>query len=193
MSVKLCKGEKVSLTKERPSLKNILIGLGWDTNRYDGEADFDLDASVFLLKSNGKVGNDNDFIFYNNLAHPTNCIIHTGDNRTGVGDGDDETIKVDFSKIPETYDKFAVTVTIHEAESRLQNFGMVDNAYVRIVDEETNEELLRFDLSEDYSTQTSLVFAELCRHNGGWSFKAIGSGYNGGLLTLCSHYGIAAE
>lgn len=193
MLVKLSKGEKVSLSKKYPSLKKIRIGLGWDTNKYDGEFDFDLDASAFLLKSDNKIGNERDFIFYNNLTHPTNCIVHTGDNRTGVGDGDDESIVVDFTKIPNDYEKLAITVTIHEAESRLQNFGMVENAYIRIVNEETDEELLRFDLSEDYSTQTALVFAELYKYNGGWSFKAVGSGYTGGLIALCSQYGINAE
>ena len=140
MLVKLSKGEKVSLSKQYPSLKKIKVGLGWDVNRYDGEDDFDLDASIFLLKSNGKVGNERDFIFYNNLTHPTNCIVHTGDNRTGMGDGDDESIIVDFSKIPSEYEKLAITATIHDADSRLQNFGMVENAYIRIVNEETDDE-----------------------------------------------------
>lgn len=150
MSVSLSKGQRVDLTKGRPSLKNIFVGLGWDINHYDGEADFDLDASAFMTKANGKVGSDGDFIFY-------------------------------------------VTVTIYDAENRLQNFGMVENAYVRVVDADTGEELMRFDLSEDFSTETALVVAEIYRHNGEWKFKAVGSGYSGGLKSLCSQYGIDAE
>ena len=193
MSVSLEKGERVSLTKNRPSLNKILVGLGWDINHYDGEYSFDLDASVFMTKANGKVGNDNDFIFYGNLVHPTKSIAHTGDNRTGEGNGDDEVIKVKLNDIPSDYMNLVVSVTIYDAQTRLQNFGMVNNAYIRIVDEETNEELLRYDLSEDFSTETALVVAEIYRHNGEWKFKAVGSGYNGGLRSLCSQYGIDVE
>lgn len=193
MSVSLSKGQRVDLTKGRPSLKNILVGLGWDINHYDGEADFDLDASVFMAKENGKVGNDEDFIFYGNLEHSSKSVKHMGDNRTGEGDGDDEVIKIKLDKIPSDYETLAVTVTIYDAESRLQNFGMVGNAYVRVVDEETGEELIRFDLSEDFSTETALVVAEIYKHNGEWKFKAVGSGYNGGLKALCNQYGIDAE
>lgn len=193
MSVRLEKGQRVDLTKGRPSLNKILVGLGWDTNRYDGEADFDLDTSVFMVKEDGKVGEDRDFVFYGNLEHPSKCIIHTGDNRTGEGDGDDETIKVELSKIPSDYTKLAITVTIYDAESRLQNFGMVENAYVRLIDESTGEELLRYDLSEDFFNETALVVAEIYKHNGSWKFKAVGSGYNGGLQILCRQYGIDAE
>ena len=191
MGVSLSKGERISLTKDRPSLNKILIGLGWDLNRYEG--DFDLDTSVFLTKANGKVGHDKDFVFYGNLEHPTKSIVHTGDNRTGEGSGDDEVIKVKLNSIPSDYTNLAVAVTIYDAQTRLQNFGMVNNAYIRIVDEETNEELLRYDLSEDFSTETALVVAEIYKHNGEWKFKAVGSGYNGGLQTLCSRYGIDAE
>lgn len=193
MSVTLSKGQRVDLNKDKPSLNKVLIGLGWDANKYDGEADFDLDASVFLVKDNGNVGKDQDFVFYGNPEHPTKCIIHTGDNRTGAGDGDDETIKVELNKIPSEYTKLAITVTIYDAESRLQNFGMVENAYIRLYDEITNEELLRYDLSEDFSTETAIVFAEIYKHNGYWKFKAVGSGYNGGLKSLCYQYGIDAE
>ena len=193
MSVSLSKGERVSLTKGRPSLNKILVGLGWDVNHYDGESNFDLDASVFMIKENGKVGNDNDFIFYGNLVHPTKSVEHTGDNRTGDGDGDDEVIKVKLNEIPSGYTSIVVTVTIYDAITRLQNFGMVNNAYIRITDEETNDEIIRYDLSEDFSTETALVVGEIYKHNGEWKFKAIGSGYNGGLLALCSQYGIDAE
>lgn len=193
MSVSLSKGQRVDLTKGRPSLKNILVGLGWDINHYDGEADFDLDASVFMIKENGKVGKDEDFIFYGNFEHSSKSVKHMGDNRTGEGDGDDEVIKIKLDKIPSDYETLAVTVTIYDAESRLQNFGMVGNAYVRVVDEETGEELIRFDLSEDFSTETALVVAEIYKHNGEWKFKAVGSGYNGGLKALCNQYGIDAE
>lgn len=193
MSVILSKGEKVELTKGNPSLSKIMVGLGWDTNQYDGETDFDLDASVFLLKNNGRVGNDKDFVFYGNLTHVSQSIVHTGDNRTGEGDGDDEVIKVDLSKVPDEYSQISVVVTIYEAEKRLQNFGMVSNAYIRLVDENNGEEILRYDLSEDFSTQTALVIGEIYKYNGEWKFKAVGSGYNGGLSQLCSMFGIDAE
>ena len=193
MSVSLTKGQRVDLTKGRPSLKKVLIGLGWDVNQYDGEADFDLDASVFMTKENGKVGSDDDFIFYGNLEHRTKCVVHTGDNRTGDGDGDDEVIKVNFDAIPSDYINLSVAVTIYDADNRLQNFGMVNNAYVRVADEETGEELIRYDLSEDFSTETAIVVAEIYKKNGEWKFKAVGSGYNGGLAALCRQYGIDAE
>ena len=193
MSVSLIKGQRVDLTKGRPSLKNILIGLGWDVNQYSGESDFDLDASVFMTKENEKVGSDDDFVFYGNLEHKTKSVIHTGDNRTGDGYGDDEVIKVRFDSIPSDYTKLSVAVTIYDADNRLQNFGMVNNAYVRVVDEETGEELIRYDLSEDFSTETAIVVADIYKKNGEWKFKAVGSGYNGGLASLCRQYGIDAE
>ena len=146
-----------------------------------------------MTKENSKVGKDEDFIFYGNLEHSSKSVKHMGDNRTGEGDGDDEVIKIKLDKIPSDYETLAVTVTIYDAESRLQNFGMVGNAYVRVVDEETGEELIRFDLSEDFSTETALVVAEIYKHNGEWKFKAVGSGYNGGLKALCNQYGIDAE
>ena len=193
MAISLQKGQRVDLTKDRPSLKNVLIGLGWDINHYDGETDFDLDASAFMTKANGKVGNENDFIFYGNLNHESGSVQHMGDNRTGEGDGDDEVIKVQLDKIPSDYDTISFTVTIYEAEKRLQNFGMVENAYVRLIDEDTGEELVRFDLTEDFSTETALVVAEIYKRDGQWKFAAIGSGYDGGLKALCKEYGIDAE
>ena len=193
MSVSLSKGQRVDLTKDRPSLKNIFVGLGWDISHYDGESDFDLDASVFMTKENGKVGSDGDFVFYGNLAHNSKSVVHMGDNRTGEGEGDDEVINIKLDKVPDDYESIAVTVTIYDAESRLQNFGMVENAYVRVVDADTGEELMRFDLSEDFSTETAIVVAEIYRHNGEWKFKAVGSGYNGGLAALCRQYGIDPE
>lgn len=193
MAISLQKGQRVDLTKDRPSLKNVLIGLGWDINHYDGETDFDLDASAFMTKANGKVGNENDFIFYGNLNHVSGSVQHMGDNRTGEGDGDDEVIKVQLDKIPSDYDTISFTVTIYEAEKRLQNFGMVENAYVRLIDEDTGEELVRFDLTEDFSTETALVVAEIYKRDGQWKFAAIGSGYDGGLKALCKEYGVDAE
>lgn len=193
MAVSLNKGQRVSLTKGNPALDKVMIGLGWDINQYDGESDFDLDASVFLLKRNGKVGNDSDFVFYGNLEHPSHSVIHTGDNRTGVGDGDDETIEVTLSGLPTDYERLVVVITIYDAEHRLQNFGMISNAYIRLIDENIGEEIVRYDLSEDFSTQTALVVGEIYRHRGQWQFKAIGSGYNGGLAKLCATYGIDAE
>lgn len=190
MSINLTKGQKIDLTKTNPGLTKALIGLGWDTNRYDGGYDFDLDASAFLVGTNGKVNNDLDFIFYNNLEHSSKSVIHTGDNRTGEGDGDDEAIIIDFSKVPSNIEKIAITVTIHDAIQRVQNFGQVTNAFVRVVNDETGSEVLRYDLTEDFSIETALVFCELYRHNGEWKFSAIGSGFQGGLGSLCQNYGL---
>ncbi len=190
MSINLSKGQKINLTKDNPGLKKVIVGLGWDTNRYDGGYDFDLDASVFMIGENGKVNNDFDFVFYNNLEHPSGSVIHTGDNRTGEGDGDDESVLIDFSKIPASIDKIGITVTIHDAVQRVQNFGQVSNAFVRIVNEETGREILRYDLTEEFSIETALVFCELYRHEGGWKFSAVGSGFQGGLDSLCKNYGL---
>lgn len=190
MSVNLTKGQKVSLTKGNPGLKNVVVGLGWDVNAFDSGADFDLDASAFLLGANGKTAASTDFVFYNNLQHPSGAVTHTGDNLTGEGEGDDESIKVDLSKVPASVEKIAFTATIHEAEARRQTFGQVSNAYIRIYDENTNQELLRYDLGEDFSIETAVVFGELYKHNGEWKFNAIGSGYQGGLAALCGSYGI---
>lgn len=190
MAINLKKGEKIDLTKSNPGLKEVIIGLGWDTNKYDGGAEFDLDASVFMVGSNGKVNNDVDFIFYNNLEHTSKSVIHTGDNRTGEGEGDDEAIIIDFSKVPSNIEKIAITVTIHDAIARGQNFGQVTNGFVRVVNKESNNELLRYDLTEDFSVETALIFCELYRHNNEWKFSAIGSGFEGGLESLCKNYGL---
>lgn len=190
MAVSLSKGQKVDLTKTNPGLTKAVVGLGWDTNKYDGSADFDLDASAFLLDVNGKVVKDEDFIFYNNLESETKAVIHTGDNRTGEGEGDDEAIIIDFSKVPSHIEKIAISVTIHDAAERHQNFGQVSNAFIRIVNESNNEEILRYDLAEDFSIETVLVIAELYRHNGEWKFNAVGSGFQGGLIALCKNFGV---
>lgn len=190
MAITLSKGQKVSLTKTNPGLKNILVGLGWDTNKYDGGFAFDLDSAVFLLEENGKVSSDLDFVFYNNLKHPSGAVEHLGDNLTGEGDGDDEQIKMDLSLVPTNISKIAFTVTIHEALERRQNFGQVNNSYVRVVNSDTNEELLNYELGEDFSIETALIVCEIYRHNGEWKFNALGSGFEGGLEALCRNFGI---
>ena len=182
MAVSLSKGQKVDLTKGNPGLSKIIVGLGWDTNKYDGRADFDLDAAAFLLAANGKVASDSDFVFYGNLKHSSGGVEHMGDNLTGEGDGDDEQIKVNLAAVPASVDKISFTVTIYEAESRKQNFGQVSNAYIRIVDETSNAELIRYDLGEDFSVETAVVVGELYRNNGEWKFNAIGSGSSSRLL-----------
>ena len=190
MPINLTKGQKVDLTKGHPGLKNIMIGLGWDVNAFDSGANFDLDASVFMVGENGKCPTDQEFIFYGNLKHKSGSVEHMGDNLTGEGDGDDEQIKIDLSKIPENIARVAFTVTIYDAENRRQNFGQVSNAYIRIVDTVTNQEIIRYDLGEDFSIETAVVVGEIYRINGEWKFNAIGSGFQGGLAALCGHYGI---
>jgi tellurium resistance protein TerD len=190
--VSLSKGSNVSLSKEAPGLKKALVGLGWDPRNTDG-AQFDLDASVFLLTTAGKVRGDSDFIFYNNKVSSDGSVLHTGDNRTGEGDGDDESIKLNLALIPAEIDKLVFVVTIDEAVKRGQNFGQVGGAFIRIADDETGKEVLRYDLSEDYSTETALLFGELYRHAGDWKFRAVGAGYAGGLASVCSQYGINAS
>ena len=190
MAVCLKKGQKVDLTKGNPGLRKVVVGLGWDVNRYDGGAEFDLDASAFMLGVSGRVNDDNDFIFYGNGTHASGSVVYGGDNRTGAGDGDDEQITVDLSKVPANIDKIDFTVTIYEAEERRQNFGQVSNAYVHILDEATGAELIRYDLEEDYSIETALVVGELYRHGGEWKFNAIGSGFQGGLTALCRNFGV---
>lgn len=190
MAINLQKGQKVDLTKGNPSLTKIMVGLGWDVNRYDGGADFDLDASAFLLGANGKVISDSDFVFYGNLKHNSGSVEHMGDNLTGEGEGDDEQIVVDLSKVPANVEKIAFTVTIYEAEQRRQNFGQVSNSYIRILDETSNQEIIHYDLGEDFSIETAVVVGELYRHNGEWKFNAIGSGFQGGLAALCRNYGV---
>lgn len=192
MAISLQKGQKIDLTKTNPGLTKVLVGLGWDTNKYDGGADFDLDAAVFLLGDSGKVNSDADFVFYGNLKHASGSVEHLGDNLTGAGDGDDEQIKVDLAAVPANVTKIDFTVTIYDAEARRQNFGQVSNAFIRIVNEATGEELLRFDLGEDFSIETAVVVAELYRNNGEWKFNAIGSGFSGGLAALCRNFGVNA-
>lgn len=190
MPVNLTKGQKVDLTKGKPSLKKLMVGLGWDVNHYDGGHDFDLDAAAFMLGADGKVLSDAEFVFYGNLKHASGAVEHQGDNLTGEGDGDDEQIMVDLSKVPANVEKIAFTVTIYEAEQRRQNFGQVSNSFIRIVDEVNNEELIRYDLGEDFSIETAVVVGELYRHSGEWKFNAIGSGFQGGLAALCRNYGV---
>ena len=190
MAVSLRKGQKVDLTKTNPSLKKILVGLGWDTNKYDGGFDFDLDAAAFLLADTGKVTGDEDFVFYNNLKHQSGSVEHMGDNLTGAGEGDDEEIKVDLEKVPANISKIDFTVTIYEADKRNQTFGQVSNAYIRVVDDTTGEEIIRYDLGEDFSVETAVVVGELYRHNGEWKFNAIGSGFSGGLAALGRNFGV---
>lgn len=191
MAINLQKGQRVSLDN---SMKLALVGLGWDTNRYDGGSDFDLDASAFLLGENGKLNRDEDFIFYNNLTSRNDAVVHTGDNLTGDGDGDDEVIFIDFSKIPSDIKKIAICVTIHDAEARRQNFGQVSNAYIRIAKrsdefDEVGEPVLKFDLEEEFSIETALVVAEIYEKNGEWKFNAVAAGYQGGLEAIIRSFG----
>lgn len=189
MAISLSKGGNVSLTKSAPGLTNILIGLGWDARATDG-AGFDLDASAFLLTPDGKVRSDTDFIFFNQPASADGSVKHLGDNTTGEGEGDDEQMTVDLSKVPADVDKIAISVTIHDAEVRKQTFGMVSQAFVRIVNAGDNSEIVRYDLSEDFSIETALVFGEVYRHSGEWKFKAVGQGFQGGLGAMAKSYGV---
>ncbi len=190
MPINLTKGQKVDLTKGNPGLTSIMVGLGWDVNAFDSGAAFDLDATAFMLGDNAKCPTDKDFIFYGNLKHASESVEHMGDNLTGEGDGDDEQIKVDLTKIPANISKIAFAVTIYDAEARRQNFGQVSNSFIRIVDNSNGQELIRYDLGEDFSIETAVVVGELYRNNGEWKFNAIGSGFQGGLAALCGHYGI---
>lgn len=192
MAVSLSKGQRVSLDK---SLTLALVGLGWDTNQYDGGNDFDLDAAAFLLGENGKAMQDTDFVFYNNLNGRDGAVVHTGDNLTGEGDGDDEVIMINFAKIPAEIKKIAITVTIHDAVNRKQNFGQVSNAYVRVArmanEQDTRgAEVLKFDLVEDFSVETAIVVCEIYRNGNDWKFNAVAAGYQGGLSALCQSFGI---
>lgn len=189
MAVSLTKGGNISLSKTDPTLKNLIVGLGWDARPTDG-ADFDLDASVFMVKEDGKVRSDSDFIFYNQTKSTCGSIEHTGDNRTGAGDGDDEAVIVLLDKIPADIQRVVFVVTIHDAESRKQNFGQVSKAYVRVVNKDSNSEVARYDLSEDASIETAMVFGEIYKHGAEWKFKAVGQGYAGGLAALARQYGI---
>ena len=193
MPVCLQKGQKDSLTKGNPGLTKVIVGLGWDVNQFDTGGDFDLDAAAFLLGANGKVSGSEDFIFYGNLTHASGSVQHLGDNLTGEGDGDDEQIQFDLSRVPSQINNIVFAVTIYEAESRQQNFGQISNAFIRICNADTGEEILRYDLGEDFSIETAAVFGEMYRNNGEWKFNAIGSGYQGGLAALCSSYGVDVE
>ncbi len=189
MAVSLQKGGRISLDKAAPGLKNVHVGLGWDPRATDG-AEFDLDASAFMVAASGKVRGDADFIFYNQLKSPCGSVEHTGDNRSGAGEGDDEVIYVYLDRVPADIAKIVFTVTIHEADIRKQNFGQVGNAYIRLVNKDTGAEVVRFDLGEEYSTETAMVFAELYRSGAEWKFNAIGQGYAGGLAPMARQYGV---
>ncbi|SFR65362.1 TerD family protein [Anaeromicropila populeti] len=193
MPVCLQKGQKVSLTKDNPGLSKVVVGLGWDVNQFDTGGSFDLDTAAFLLTDSGKVSRSEDFVFFGNLNHPSGSVQHMGDNLTGAGDGDDEQMKINLSVIPENITKIAFTVTIYEAEQRRQNFGQINNAFIRIYDEVTGDELLRYDLGEDFSIETAAVFGELYKNGNEWKFNAIGSGFQGGLAALCANYGVDVE
>lgn len=189
MAISLSKGGNVNLSKEAPGLNKIVVGLGWDARATDGVA-FDLDASAFLVKLDGKVRSDNDFCFYNNKVVADGAVQHAGDNLTGVGEGDDETVKVELAKIPADLDKVVFAVTIHEAETRKQNFGQVSHAYIRVINEENGQEIARYDLSEDASIETAMIFGEIYRIGSDWKFKAVGQGFAGGLGPLAKSFGV---
>lgn len=190
MAISLSKGGNVNLSKEAPGLNKIVVGLGWDARATDGAA-FDLDASAFLINQDGKVRSDSDFCFYNNKVVADGAVQHTGDNTTGAGEGDDETVKVELSKIPADLDKVVFAVTIHEADARKQNFGQVNHAYIRVVNEDGGQEIARYDLSEDASTETAMIFGEIYRVGTDWKFKAVGQGFAGGLGALASSFGVS--
>lgn len=189
MAISLTKGGNVNLSKEAPGLTNITVGLGWDPRATDGQ-EFDLDAIGFLVNEGGKVRNDKDFIFFNNLTSDNGAVEHTGDNRTGEGDGDDEKIKINLASIPADVSKVAVCAIIYEGQARNQNFGQVGEAYIRIVNDNGDSEIARYDLSEDGSTETAMIFGELYRHSGDWKFRAVGQGFSGGLGPLASSFGV---
>jgi tellurium resistance protein TerD len=191
MAISLQKGGNVNLSKEAPGLTKVVIGLGWDPRATDGSA-FDLDGSAFMLKADAKVRGDADFIFYNNLKSSDGSVLHAGDNTSGTGEGDDEKLTVDLSAVPAEIDKISFCVTIHDAEARKQNFGMVGKAYIRCLNADGDKELARYDLSEDGSTETAMIFGELYRAGAEWKFKAIGQGFKGGLGPLAKSFGVNA-
>ena len=193
MPINLQKGQKVSLTKGNPGLSKVVVGVGWDVNQFATGGAFDLDGAAFLVTENGKVSRGEDFVFYGNLTHPSGSVQHMGDNLTGEGEGDDEQIKVNLSAVPANIAKIVFTVTIYDAETRRQNFGQVSNAFIRIYNEDTGEEMLRYDLGEDFSIETAAVFGELYKNGNEWKFNAIGSGYQGGLAALCASFGVDVE
>ena len=189
MAISLQKGGNVNLSKEAPGLTKVIIGLGWDPRSSDGAA-FDLDGSAFLLKADTKVRGDTDFIFYNNLKSSDGSVVHAGDNTTGQGEGDDEKIAVDLARVPAEVEKVSFCVTIHDADARRQNFGMVAKAYIRCLNANGEAEIARYDLSEDSSTETAMIFGELYRHSGEWKFRAVGQGFKGGLGPLARSFGV---
>ena len=189
MAVSLSKGGNVSLSKEAPGLTEVTVGLGWDPRVTDG-TEFDLDASIFIVGENGKVLDETGFIFYNNKKSADGSVEHLGDNRSGAGDGDDEVVKVDLTRVPADVEKIVFVVTIHEADARKQNFGQVGGSFIRVVNEKSSAEVVRYDLAEDASTETAMVFAELYRNAGEWKFRAIGQGYAGGLKAVANSYGM---
>ncbi|GGJ80741.1 TerD family protein [Deinococcus aquiradiocola] len=191
MAVSLTKGGNVSLSKEAPGLKKITLGLGWDPRKTDGK-EFDLDAMVFLVNDAGKVRSDADFVFFNNKQSSDGSVVHAGDNRSGAGDGDDETIMIDLEKLPADVQKVVATVVIYEGKERGQNFGMVDKAYIRVLNGDGGAEIARFDLSEDAGTVTAMIFGEVYRSGADWKFKAIGQGYDAGFQALVQSYGVNA-
>ncbi|MDR2366941.1 MAG: TerD family protein [Deltaproteobacteria bacterium] len=192
MAVSLAKGGNISLSGEVPGLRAVFVGLGWDARETSG-SDFDLDASAFLLKADGKVRNDQDFIFYNNLVSTDGSVEHTGDNLVGGSEGDDEVIRVNLEAVPNEIQKISFTVSIYEAAERRQNFGMVSNAFIRIVNDLDGKEIVKFDLSEDMGTETAMIFGEIYRYKGEWKFKAVGQGFDGGLHALAEFYDVDVE
>jgi len=190
MSVSLTKGGNVSLSKESPGLTNVLVGLGWDVRTTDG-ADFDLDASAIMLNDGDKSISDKHFIFFNNLKSPDGSVEHTGDNLTGEGEGDDEALKVNLSAVPPEVQKIVFPVSIYDADSRSQNFGQVRNAFIRMVNDGNNSEIARYDLAEDASTETAMVFGELYRNGNEWKFRAVGQGWATGLAGIARDYGVS--
>lgn len=189
MAISLQKGGNVNLSKEAPGLNEVIVGLGWDARATDG-GDFDLDASAFMVKADGKVRSDTDFIYYNNLKSADGSVVHQGDNRTGAGEGDDEVVDVTLKNVPAEIDKIAFAVTIHDAETKRQSFGQVNNAYIRVVNKADGKELARYDLTEDGSTETALIFGELYRNGADWKFRAVGQGFKGGLGPLAKNFGV---
>lgn len=190
MTISLQKGQRTDLTKTNAGLKSVIVGLGWDPYEYSGSQAFDLDTAAFLVSENGKVRDDSDFIFYNNKKHPSGSVIHMGDNTTGDGEGDDEQIIVDIDKIPSDITKIIFTASIHEAALRKQNFGQVSNSFIRFLNQSDNCEIMRYDLTEDFSIETAVIFGELYRHNAEWKFTAVGQGIHDGLEGLCKQFGI---
>jgi len=181
MGINLSKGGRIDLSKEAPSLKNVALGLGWDTNDSDTGVDFDLDASLFMVDKSGKIKNDSFFVFYNNLTSPDGSVVHQGDNRTGEGDGDDESIFINLNKIDSSIEELVLVVTIDAAQERRQNFGQVENAFVRLYDIDTNKEIAKYELDENFSQETAVEFGRLYKKNSKWHFKAVGNGFNSGL------------